>query len=104
MDRTCCTRPCLRGASSRCACRCPSSPRFSRGIGSGGVRVLDGEVHYLVNRAAVSLLRPRQPTDGVPVPVLATPAVAALGDVISLRVNDAPLTVRVVGTTRFVPS
>ena len=77
---------------------------FSRWIGSGGVRVLDGEVHYLVNRAAVSLLRPRQPTDGVPVPVLATPAVAALGDVISLRVNDAPLTVRVVGTTRYVPS
>jgi hypothetical protein len=77
---------------------------FSRWIGTGGVRMEGGEVHYIVNRAAVSLLRPRQPTDGVPVPVLATPAVAALGDVFALTVNDAPLTVRVVGTTRYVPS
>ena len=43
--------------------------------------MLGGGVHYIVNRAAVSLLRPQQPTDGVPVPVLATPGVAALGDV-----------------------
>ena len=79
-------------------------PPFSQWIGTGGVQVLHGEVHYLVSRAAVSLLRPKQPTDGVPVPVLATPRVAALGDVLSLRVNDAPLTVQVVGTTRFVPT
>jgi hypothetical protein len=77
---------------------------FSGWIGTGGVSVTGGEIHYLVNRAAVSLLRPKQPTDGVPVPVLATPSLAALGDVLSLTVNDAPLTVRVVGTTRFVPS
>jgi len=77
---------------------------FSGWIGTGGVSVTGGEVHYLVNRAAVSLLRPRQPTDGVSVPVLATPALAALGNVFSLTVNDAPLTVRVVGTTRYVPS
>jgi hypothetical protein len=77
---------------------------FSSWIGTGGVQVTGGEVHYLVNRAAISLLRPRQPTDGVPVPVLATPALAALGDVFSLTVNDAPLTVRVVGMTRYVPS
>jgi hypothetical protein len=79
-------------------------PPFSAWIGTGGTRVIDGEVHYLVNRAAVSLLRPTQPTDGVPVPVLATPSLAALGDVLSLTVNDAPLTVRVVGVTPFVPS
>jgi hypothetical protein len=79
-------------------------PPFSAWIGTGGTRVMDGEVHYLVNRAAVSLLRPRQPTDGVPVPVLATPSLAALGDVLSLTVNDAPVTVRVVGVTSFVPS
>jgi hypothetical protein len=77
---------------------------FSSWIGTGGVSVTDGEIHYLVNRAAVSLLRPKQPTDGVPVPVLATPSLAALGNVLSVTVNDAPLTVRVVGTTRFVPS
>jgi hypothetical protein len=79
-------------------------PPFSAWIGTGGTRVIDGEVHYLVNRAAVSLLRPKQPTDGVPVPVLATPSLAALGNVLSLTVNDAPLTVRVVGVTPFVPS
>lgn len=77
---------------------------FSNWIGTGGVQVIGGEVHYLVNRAAVSLLRPRQPTDGVPVPVLATPAIAALGDVFAVKVNDVPLTVRVVETTRYVPS
>ena len=77
---------------------------FSGWIGTGGVRVIDGEVHYLVNRAAVSLLRPKQPTDGVPVPVIATPALASLGDVLTLTVNDAPLTAQVVATTRFVPS
>jgi hypothetical protein len=79
-------------------------PPFASWIGTGGIRVTDGEIHYLVNRAAVSLLRPRQPTDGVPVPVLATPSLAALGDVLSLTVNDAPLTVQVVGVTRYVPS
>jgi hypothetical protein len=36
--------------------------------------------------------------------VLATPAVAALGDVFSLTVNGAPLTVQVVGTVPLVPS
>ena len=61
-------------------------------------------MHYLVNRAAVSLLRPKQATDGVPVPVLATPSVAAFGDVLTLTVNDAPLTVRVVGATPLLPS
>ena len=77
---------------------------FSSWIGTGGVRAADGGVRYLVNRASVSLLRPRQPTDGVPVPVLATPGVAALGDVVSLKVNDAPLTVQVTGRVPLVPS
>jgi hypothetical protein len=61
-------------------------------------------VHYLVNREAVSTLRPRQATDGVPVPVLATPGIGAPGDVVPLTVNEAPLTVRVVGTVPLVPS
>src|SRR4029079_1301963 len=69
-------------------------PRFRDWIGTGGVRVEDGPIHYLVNRAAVSLLRPRQPTDGTPVPVLATPGIAALGDLLTLDVNEAPLTVQ----------
>jgi FtsX-like permease family len=77
---------------------------FSSWIGTGGVRAADGSVRYLVNRASVSLLRPRQPTDGVPVPVLATPGVAALGDIVSLKVNDAPLTVQVTGRVPLVPS
>jgi hypothetical protein len=77
---------------------------FSEWIGTGGVRRLGDGAHYIANRAAVSLLRPSQPTDGVPVPVLATPGVAALGDVVSLTVNDAPLTVEVVGRVPRVPS
>ncbi|MFL6035089.1 MAG: FtsX-like permease family protein [Gaiellaceae bacterium] len=77
---------------------------FSSWIGSGGVRVEGGRIRYIVNRAAVSLLRPKQTTDGVPVPVLATPGIAALGDVVSLKVNDAPLTVQVAGRVPLVPS
>ena len=77
---------------------------FSSWIGSGGVRVENRRIRYVVNRAAVSLLRPKQPTDGVPVPVLATPGIAALGDVVSLKVNDAPLTVQVAGRVPLVPS
>jgi hypothetical protein len=77
---------------------------FSHWIGTGGINVFGGKAHYVVNRAAVSQLRPKQPTDGVPVPVLATPGVAALGDVFSTTVNDAPLTVQVVGTVPLVPS
>jgi FtsX-like permease family len=79
-------------------------PPFSSWIGSGGVRVEDRRIHYIVNRAAVSLLRLKQPTDGVPVPVLATPGIAALGDVVSLKVNDVPLTVQIAGRVPLVPS
>ncbi len=77
---------------------------FSSWIGTGGVLATRSGVHYVVNRASVSLLRPRQPTDGVPVPALASPPLAALGNVLALTANGAPLTVRVVGTTRWFPS
>ena len=128
--RTSCTRTCPPAAAwSRCASRYPAIAAFLAGHRESGTTLsvsnasrgvlklgapfsqLDrnrrravlgtAAIHYLVNRAAVSLLRPRQPTDGVPVPVLATPAIAALGDVVSLKVNDAPLTVQVVGTTQL---
>jgi hypothetical protein len=36
--------------------------------------------------------------------VLATPGIAALGDVVSLKVNDAPLTVQIAGRVPLVPS
>jgi hypothetical protein len=78
--------------------------RFASWIGSGGVTTDGTRVHYLVNREAVSTLRPRQATDGVPVPVLATPGIASLGNIVSLTVNQAPLTVQVVGTVPLVPT
>ena len=77
---------------------------FSRWIGGGGIDVDDRGVHYLVNREAVSTLRPSQATDGEPVPVLATPGVGSPGDVVPLTVNETPLTVRIVGTVPLVPS
>jgi hypothetical protein len=80
-------------------------------LGTGGLGARPGDdglvVRYLVNRAAASFLRPRQPTDGVPLPVLATPAIAAAagpGRIVPLDVNDQPLTARVAGVVRAFPS
>ena len=43
---------------------------FGGWIGRGGVQTDGrGRIHYLLNRAADSILRPHEPLDGVPVPV-----------------------------------
>src|SRR4029079_10591928 len=46
-------------------------PPFSAWIGTGGTRVLDGKMHYLLKRAAADLPRPEHHTHRVPAAALA---------------------------------
>ncbi len=79
-------------------------------IGVNGLRRPDADVatlHYVVNRAADSLFRPRQPFEGEPVPVVVTPALAAAAGadgLLPLHVEASTILARVVGVTRYVPS
>ncbi len=75
--------------------------------GSGGVRNDNGRVRYLVNRAADSILRPREPLEGVPVPVVVSPALAraaGAGGIVPLHVGDRIVLGRVVAVARSFPS
>ena len=76
-------------------------------IGVGGVNALGSSVSYFVSNEVTARLRPRQPTDGRPVPVIVTPSLAAAagaGGVLPIRISGQPLVVRVVGTTTRFPS
>jgi len=84
-------------------------PPFEDWIGTGGVRPLGAGsgIRYLVNRSTESSFRPRQPTDGRAVPVVVTPRLARLASAageLPLEIHGEPVTGRVVGITRFVPS
>ena len=82
-------------------------PSFAGWTGTGGVRAEGSTIHYLVNRAADSFLRPREPLEGIPVPVVASPAVArAAGPdgTLPLHVAQQTIEARVVGVARYFPS
>jgi hypothetical protein len=80
---------------------------FTGWRGTGGVTAAGSRLRYTVNRASQSYFRPVQPLENEALPVVATPAVARTagpGGILGLDVNGRPLTARVVGVTRFVPS
>jgi hypothetical protein len=82
-------------------------PRFSRWIGTHGIEPEGRAFHFVVNNAADSILRPREPLEGELVPVIATPAIAraaGASGVLPLHVEDTIVTAQIVGTTRYVPS
>src|SRR5206468_3473646 len=82
-------------------------PPFAGWTGSGGVRVEGTTVHYLVNRAADSFLRPHEPLEGAPVPVVVSPAVARAagpGGIVALHVGDRTVEGQVVAESRYFPS
>lgn len=81
--------------------------RFAGWIGTNGVRVHGTTLRYVVNRAADSILRPRGPLEGVPVPVVVSPDLArAAGSAgtLPLNVEDETVVGRVVGVARYFPS
>src|SRR5207237_2469399 len=81
---------------------------FPGWIGTNGVQALGGNrISYLVSPQLTSRFRARQLTDARPVPVLATPRIAAVAGPdgrLPLEVEGQPLTVRVVGTVKRFPT
>ncbi|HWL33934.1 MAG TPA: FtsX-like permease family protein [Gaiellaceae bacterium] len=73
-------------------------------VGVGGARIDGSTVRYTLTNAVATRIRPRQPTE--PLPVLATPRLAAAaddGELLPLQIAGERLTVRVVGTVRRFP-
>lgn len=86
-------------------------PGYSGWIGNAGIRPLEtsggAQIRYLLTSAVLSHFRPRQPTDGRPVPVIASPALArAAGPdgIVPIQLGDQRLHVRVVGIASRFPT
>ena len=81
--------------------------RFAGWIGTNGVRVHGTTLRYVVNRASDSILRPNEPLEGVPVPVVVSPDLARAagpGGLLPLHVEDETIEGRVVAVARNFPS
>jgi hypothetical protein len=75
-------------------------------IGVGGARLDGSKVAYTLTNTVVTRIRPRQPYDDGPVPVLVTPRLAAAADsggLLPLQIGGERVSVRVVGTVRRFP-
>ena len=82
-------------------------PRFAGWFGTNGIRVDGDRFHYLLNRAADSVIRPREPLEGELVPVIASAGVArAAGPsgVLPVHFANQVISAKVVATTRYFPS
>jgi hypothetical protein len=82
-------------------------PPLTGWIGTGGVRNDSGAVHYLLNRAADSILRPRETLEGSTVPVIASPAIARAAGIdgtLPLHVGNRTVLAEVVAVARYFPS
>ena len=80
---------------------------FRAWIGTAGVRVDGPALHYVLNRAADSVYRPREPLEGEAVPVIVSPDLARAagpGGDLPLNVDEQVIEARVVGVARNVPS
>jgi hypothetical protein len=77
-------------------------------VGYNGARVgPQGGIHYVLNRAADSIVRPREPLEGDPLPILASPAIArAAGPsgILPIHVETQVLQAQVVGVVDAFPS
>ncbi|MGZ8783052.1 MAG: FtsX-like permease family protein, partial [Gaiellaceae bacterium] len=75
-------------------------------VGLGGAKLSGNRVSYTLTNTVVTRIRPRQPTDRAPVPVLATPRLAAAADatgLLPLQIAGEQITVRVVATVQRFP-
>jgi hypothetical protein len=79
---------------------------FEGWIGVGGAKLVGDTIHYTLTNAVTTRIRPSQPFDRKPLPVLVTPRLAAAADsrgLLPLQIAGERLTVRVVGTVRRFP-
>lgn len=75
-------------------------------VGAGGARIDGTKVDYTLTNTVATRIRPRQPYDDGPVPVLVTPRLASAADssgVLPLQIAGERVSVRVVGTVRRFP-
>ncbi len=82
------------------------APALEDWIGVGGARLEGRRVDYTLTDQVVTRLRPRVPSDSRPVPVLATPRLAAAADedgLLPLQVGGERVTVRVAQRIERVP-
>ena len=81
---------------------------FGAWTGTGGItRETSGRLRYVVTGNAVARFRARQPTDGRPVPIVVTRALAAAagpGGILPIEVGSGTITGRVVATARRIPT
>ncbi len=80
---------------------------FAGWLGTGGVGGGPARLGYVLTPDRIGVYRPRQPTDGAPLPVLATPGVAAAAGpngIVPLVVEGEAVAGRIVGTLRRFPS
>jgi hypothetical protein len=81
--------------------------RFAGWTGTNGVRVRGTTLRYVVNRASDSIVRPSEPLEGSPVPVVVSPDLAraaGAGGILPLHVEDETIQAQVVGVARHFPS
>jgi hypothetical protein len=94
-----------RAATGSVTIELPDLPRgLTDWVGVGGARIDGSTVHYTLTNAVGTRIRPRQPT--APLPVLATPRLAAAADadgLLPLQIAGERIAVRVVGTVRRFP-
>jgi hypothetical protein len=82
-------------------------PPLAGWVGTGGIRNDHGAAHYLLNRAADSILRPHEPLEHQPVPVIASAALAAAaspGNTLPLHVGNRTIEAEIVAVARHFPS
>jgi hypothetical protein len=85
----------------------PLAPELLEGwVGVGGAELVGRTVRFTLTNTAATRIRPRQPSDTVLVPVLATPRLAAAADEegrLPLQIAGERITVRVAGVVRRFP-
>jgi hypothetical protein len=85
----------------------PVRGAFSSWIGTGGIGGTSARLGYVLTPDRTGVFRPRQATDGVPLPVLVTPAVASAAGpngIVPLVVEGEPVAGHVVGVVKRFPS
>jgi hypothetical protein len=85
----------------------PVAAPFRDWLGTGGVSGDAGRLGYVLTPDQDGTFRPRQPTDGVALPVLATQAVAAEAGpngIIPLQIEGEQIPARIVGVVHRFPS
>ena len=80
---------------------------FERWVGTGGVGGSAAGLGYVLTPDRTGVYRPAQPTDGLPLPVLATPGIAAVAGphgIVPLDIEGESVPARIVGVVQRFPS